>query len=313
MPAGGVTLFNGMPIGLFLDAQLDVFKIQASKIPDYTAQFFQEQSTDLYRENFLSRPGIGLFNTWDGEGTTGIEMLQAGYETTIQQAFWRKQVAYTYKFKKFARYADVMSDLTHSLAIAAMATKNSISMAWVVAQIAGTNGVYWNATAAKYLFSTTHTLANGDTYVNKVAVPFTPTTLGDAITSLMNTPDEQGNAMDYATGGIDVWIAASKLLYAREVIGDGIQYKSDQANFTKNVLNDYSINLKPVASSVWPAGYWVVKPSDLKKTKLISRVSEAVNSVQYYRNEDRATIHDASFAFQIGAADFRGIYASTGS
>ena len=300
------TVYSSVPIGVFTKTLKDVFMNEANKIPNFIGKLYDVSRTNLIQNKYQSFAGLGVSNPWSGEETITYDTITTRYETTLSQVFYRKGVKYSWKMKKYEQYG-LMTDMITSLARAMAQTKQIFALAFFNEQLAGTSGNYWNATAAKYLFSATHALATGSTTSNIVSGALAVTTLQSAIATLFKTPDDQGNVMGIRPKTL--WVAPDGYANAIEVVNSGVGLRSDTAENVKNYFDQYGIAVEQCQYLTDTDGWFL--QGDYTKT--LCEISADLEQSQWVDNDDKGTIHDAIFALQVGALDWRGWVGSTGA
>lgn len=317
--AAGQQTFSSLPIGVFLETLQETFINATKRAPDQIGKLFKVKNTNRYRNTYQGFSGLSDFNTWDMESAITAESINPRYETTVTQAGWRKAIQYTYKTKKYEKY-DLMTEMADQLGYVAATTKQRKAFNWLNAQLAGTDGVYWNTTAAKYLFSVTHALESGaNAWINPVTGSSTsyginlltgalsPATLKNAIALLYMTPDDMGNPMCLQPA--QLWVAPATESTAHEVLKS--RQKSGTANNDTNFIYDKYGSVEIVVCPwITDSDSWFLASTE---HKLVCEVSIGLEQRMYEEDSTRNTVHDACFAFQVGAKDWRGIVASQGA
>jgi hypothetical protein len=306
--AAGTQTFNSLPIGVFLESLQEVFTNRVKSIPDLIPRLFAVKHTDRFRSTYQSFAGLPEFQTWDMESAISVESFDPRYETTITQAGWRKAVAYTYKTKTYVKY-DLMKDLADALGLAAATTKQRYAFSFINAQLAGT-GTKWNTAEGKYLFANDHPLSPGATAAtgsNLVTGALSHAKLAEAIRLLYLTPDDMGTPMHLLPRYL--WVHPDQEETAYVVLQS--RAKSGTPNNDANFLKDKYGGIEIIACPWFTdTDAWLLQ-SD--QHKLICEVSIPLEARMYEEDSTRNTVHDACFAFAVGAKDWRGVVGSTGA
>jgi phage major head subunit gpT-like protein len=301
------TTYASLPVGVFTKTLKDVFLNEAGKVTNYIDRLYEVTRTDLIQNTYQSFAGLGPANTWNGEETISFETIQARYQTTITQIFYRKGVKFTWKMKKYEQYG-LMRDMISSLARAMAQTKQIYAISFFNQQLAGgVSNAPWNATEGKFLFDSGHPLATGGTYDNLISGALSVTTLQAAIATLFKTPDDQGNVMGIRPTRL--WVAPDGYANAVEVVNKGVGLRSDTEKNTKNFFDEYGIEVTACEYLTDTDGWFL--QGDYNKA--ICEVSANLEQSQWTDNDDKSTIHDAIFALNVGALDWRGWVGSKGA
>jgi|GEM_PF-2449458 len=301
------TTYASLPVGVFTRTLKDVFLNEAGKIANYIDKLYDVTRTDLIQNTYQSFAGLGPANTWTGEETISYDTIQARYQTIITQIFYRKGVKITWKMKKYEQYG-LMRDMISSLARAMAQTKQIYAISFFNQQLAGgVTNTPWNATEGKFLFDTGHPLANGGTYDNLILGALSVTTLQTAIATLFKTPDDQGNVMGIRP--VRLWVAPDGYANAVEVVNKGVGLRSDTEKNTKNFFDEYGIEVTACEYLTDTDGWFL--QGDYNKA--ICEISADLEQSQWTDNDDKSTIHDAIFALNVGALDWRGWVGSQGA
>lgn len=316
MPAG-IQTFNSInnPFPeVFLESLQGTFWNRVNSVEDLIPKMFKVSTTDRYSNTYGSFAGLPDFGTWDMESDISVESIDPRYKTTITQAGWRKAVAYTFKMGKYEKY-DIASELADSLGYAAATTKQRYAYSFVNAQLAGTGT---NQADGKQLFATDHPLAtgaashyqtgsSGTVGCNLITGALSHATLVQAIRYLYLTPDDMGNPMMFLPKYLIVPPDIVELAHvALKSAG-----KSGTANNDTNFLKDKYSGIEIVAVP-WlsDSDGWILT-SD--QHKLVCEVSLPLSERMYFVDSSRANVHDAAFAMQVGAKDWRGVVGSRGA
>jgi hypothetical protein len=297
--------FNQLPIGVFLESLQDVFWTTANSVPDTLKYAYQIRKTDRYRDTFQSFAGLGNFNTWDGETAVAVDTIDPRFEITLTQAFWRKAVAYTWKNKKYAKY-NLMRDIAAQLGLAAAQTKQVYGWSFLNNQLAGAGDV-WCAAEGQYFFSTAHPLASGGSYGNLIAGALSESTLTSAFTTMRLTEDDQGIPMNIEPQYVFVHPSLEPEAW-RILNSIG---RPGTANNDVNYLKDRYKSVQVISVPyITNTNAWFVRGNVFKT---VMEVSVDLETRMYEEDTTRNTVHDACFAFQVGAKDWRGWVGSSGA
>jgi len=307
------TTYASIPVGVFTKTLKDVFLNEAGKVTNYIDKLYDVTRTDLIQNTYQSFAGLGPANTWNGEETISYDTIQARYQTIITQIFYRKGVKFTWKMKKYEQYG-LMRDMITSLARAMAQTKQIYAVSFFNKQLAGgESNTPWNATEGKFLFASNdpagsgHPLANGSYYGNLITGALSVTTLQTAIATLFKTPDDQGNVMGIKP--VRLWVAPDGYANAVEVVNKGVGLRSDTDKHTKNFFDEYGIEVTACEHLTDTDGWFL--QGDYNKA--ICEISADLEQSQWVDHDDKSTVHDAIFALNVGALDWRGWVGSQGA
>ena len=301
------TTYSSVPIGVFTKTLKDVFVNEAKKATNYIDKLYNVERTNLIQNKYQGFAGLGVAEQWTGEETISYSTIETRYETTVTQIFFRKGVKYSWKMKKYEQYG-LMKDMVTSLARAMAQTKQTYAVNFFNEQLSGDDATYyWNTTAGKYMFSDTHALASGSTYDNLISGALSVTTLQSAIATLFKTPDDQGNVMGIKP--VRLWVAPDGYANAIEVVNSGVGLRSDTAENTKNYFDRYGIEVEQCEYLTDTDGWFLQGDYNMA----ICEISADLEQSQWVDNDDKGTIHDAIFALQVGAKDWRGWVGSRGA
>ena len=304
--ASGTTTYASLPSGVFIRKLKGIFLTEAAKIDDYIPKMYNVTQTNLIQNMYQGFAGLGPANQWDMESSINFDTIASRYETTVTQIAFRKGVKITWKVKTYDKQFNLAQKEVASLAKSLAQSKQIYAFSFMNNQLAGT-GTKWNTTENKYLFATDHPMANGSTFQNTVTGALSVTTLQEAIWRLEATPDDNGVVMGLKAQNL--WVNPYNYINAVEVVNKGIGLRSDVQYNTKNAFDEFGLN---IISCQWltDTDAWILQADE---HNAVCESSVGYEQSQWVENTSRSTIHEAIFAIQVGATDWRGFVGSTGA
>ena len=244
MPAGVQTM-GGLPLALFIKGLDNVFLNGVKEAVTYVDRILSVEPTTLIQNKEYSMAGLEDPGTWNMDGDNmDTSTMNPRWETTITQAGYALQYLITWKMQQYD-LSKIVTKGVKDLGIKMRLARDGKG----ATLLSGGFTTYWNTTAAKYLFSATHTCDGRSltttTYSNLASGALSVAALKSALLLIEVTPDDMGKIMGLQPRRLIVPPALKAT--AQQVLGQGIGYESQGNDFNKNLFTQYNLELE-----VWP-------------------------------------------------------------
>jgi len=305
VPTSPITI-NGMPWDVYTKVLDGIFWNAARQTPTYIERCFNVQRVPRKKVEYRSFAGVPLASDWDPNGNPiTSHVVNPRFKIELINTWYANAIDYTLEHKQFDQW-QLMNEATAELGRSAARKKEYLGAAF----LEGGFSAVWNTEEGKVLFAADHPLDPrvGGSYSNLVTGNLSVAKLQEAIALQESTPDDLGYPFGLQSRYLVVH--KKKKMLAMEVLGQGIKYRTDAANYTPNVFEDWNITIVAhdwltVSENAW---FLFADRHGLVWNNVID-----LNSHIFEDDRTHVTQRQVWFCCTRGARDWRGVLGSAGA